>query len=60
MYKEFDENVSVVHDPRDAACYEISSFLQENPYMPYDFSDCLDHASDANSFVEACGSKSGE
>jgi hypothetical protein len=28
--------------------------------MPYDFSDCLDHASDANSFVEACGSKSGE
>lgn len=58
MYREFDSSVSVVHDPRDAACFEIANFLQENPNMPYDFSDLINHASNVNPFVEAYVGKS--
>ena len=39
MYHLFDSNVAVVQDPREATCYEIAKFLQENPNMPYDFQD---------------------
>jgi hypothetical protein len=39
-------------DPRDAACFEIARYLQENPNMPYDFSDLINRASDVNPFVE--------
>jgi DNA replicative helicase MCM subunit Mcm2 (Cdc46/Mcm family) len=53
MYKEFDENVSVVHDPRDATCFEIVAYLQENPSMPYDFGDLINRATQVNPFVEA-------
>jgi DNA replicative helicase MCM subunit Mcm2 (Cdc46/Mcm family) len=53
MYKEFDSSVSVVHDPRDAACFEIANYLQENPNMPYDFSDLINRATEVNRFVEA-------
>jgi hypothetical protein len=53
MYKEFDSSVSVVHDPRDTACFEITSYLQENPNMPYDFSDLINRSTEVNRFVEA-------
>jgi replicative DNA helicase Mcm len=53
MYKEFDQNVSVVHDPRDAACFEIANYLQENPNMPYDFADLINRTTEVNPFVEA-------
>jgi DNA replicative helicase MCM subunit Mcm2 (Cdc46/Mcm family) len=53
MYREFNTNVTVVHDPRDTACFEIAKFLQENPNMSYDFQDLINHAVSVNPFVEA-------
>ena len=44
MYRAFDSSVVVVQDPRDATCQEIIKFLIQNPNMPYDFQDCIDHA----------------
>jgi DNA replicative helicase MCM subunit Mcm2 (Cdc46/Mcm family) len=44
LYREFDSSVSIVHDPRDAACFEIASFLQENPNFTYDFQELINHA----------------
>jgi replicative DNA helicase Mcm len=53
MYREFDSSVAMVHDPRDAACLEIATYLQENPNMPYDFQDLINRAAEVNPFVEA-------
>lgn len=53
MYREFDSSVAVVHDPRDAAGFEIANFLQENPNIPYDFGDLINDAVSVNPFVEA-------
>jgi len=45
--------VEIVKDPREAACHVVAEFLQSSPNIPFDFSDCLNYASDNDSLVQA-------
>ena len=52
QFNEFDRNIIVVQNPRDAACTEIINFLIQHKNIPYDFQDLIDYASTVSKLVE--------
>jgi DNA replicative helicase MCM subunit Mcm2 (Cdc46/Mcm family) len=52
VFKDFDDTVVVIEDPREIVCREIANFYFQRPNMPYDFNDSIEVVKQRSSMLE--------
>jgi DNA replicative helicase MCM subunit Mcm2 (Cdc46/Mcm family) len=52
LFKEFDDTIVVIEDPRELVCREIADFYFTRPNVPYDFNDIVQSVKNRSSMLE--------
>jgi hypothetical protein len=52
VFRDFDNTVVVIEDPREIVCKEIADFYMQRPNIPYDFNDTVESIKNRSSMLE--------